>query len=172
MNAQRIDFRKFRREPALGWAILWLGAAVLSTVGWFDFQATRARDQREAARARQEQEQREAAAQARKPVVATSAQKRMKNMEAQLQMPWLPALRSLEDATDAPIYLLSLSVDPSAGRVRLEGEAPDFDAVLTYLQRIEQETTFDSTQLQSHEARKDGSTNAVRFAATTRWNGS
>jgi hypothetical protein len=165
-----IDFLRRRREPVIGWCLLAAGvAAIAGSVGvsrhWsHERSAVEAADQERAAameRARQ------LAARPKKPSLELV---RLQNAMPQLHQPWLPVLRFIEEATQAPVFLLGMSVAPDTGLVKLDGEAASFDDVVAYLRRLSDDGPLKSVQLRSHEAIVDPTGRAtVRFSVNATW---
>lgn len=169
MSAIRIDFLHPRRVPWLGIGLLVLGAGALALALWFDRTWAEQRAEREEAeRARQEAMER-TRREALRPVALTPDQRRLQHIAPVLRQPWLPSLRLIENATDAPVYLLALSIDPASGVVQLEAEAPDFKSALAYVQSLDEEGLLGPAQIRSHEDGPDPARPVVRFKVATRW---
>jgi hypothetical protein len=66
--------------------------------------------------------------------------------------------------------LLGLSIDPASGGLRLEGEAPSFEAALAYAKSLGEDGALGRAELRSHDLVNDPSGRAhVRFTAVTQW---
>jgi hypothetical protein len=171
MSAARIDFLHPRRLPWLGVGLLLLGGAAMATALWVDQTWAKERAVREdAERARLEAVDR-ARREALRPAVLTPDQLRLQRIAPVLRQPWLPTLRLIENATEAPVYLLALSVDPASGVVQLEAEAPDFSSALAYVKSLDEDGLLGPAQLRSHEQGTDPNRPTVRFKVATRWSG-
>lgn len=165
-----IDFLASRTTSWTGWCLLALGVAAGGAALHFDRLWVRQRAQIEAdvnARtAEAEQRSREAA----RPVPISPDQRRLQRIAPQLRQPWLPVLRIIEAATRPPVYLLALSVDPTSGTIRVEGEAPTFENVLEYAKELDHEGLLGPAELRSHEQLIDPTGHqAVRFTVVSRW---
>lgn len=169
MNAPTIDFLHPRRSW-LGWSLLVVGAAALAASLWLDQRwAAQRADSAAAARSREEAAQ-QAHRAALQPVVPSPDQRRLQRIASQLRQPWLPALRLIENVTEAPVFLLGLSIDPATGIVRVDGEAPNFDQALAYATLLDEQGLMGPAELRSHEQVTDPSGRAaVRFTIMTRW---
>ena len=169
MSAVRIDFLHPRRLPWLGLSLLLLGGASLAAALWIDraWGAER-RALEDAERARVEAVDR-ARREALRPVVLTPDQRRLQHIAPVLRQPWLPTLRLIENATEPPVFLLSLSIDPADGVVLLEAEAPDFNGALAYVQSLDEDGLLGPAQIRSHEQGSDPARPTVRFKVATRW---
>jgi len=171
MSAVRIDFLHPRRVLWLGIGLLLLGAASLAAALSVDQAWAKERAAREdAERARQEAADR-ARRDALQPAVLTPDQRRLQHVAPVLRQPWLPTLRLIENATEPPVYLLALSVDPASGVVQLEAEAPDFSGALAYVKSLDEDGLLGPAQIRSHEQGGDPSRPTVRFKVATRWSG-
>jgi len=170
MTGTVIDFLQPRRLPAFGWCLLVIGIACVTSVAWQQHQWDLERARQQDAKAEQEAAQRRAAEAARRPRVPTPDERRLQHVAPQLQQPWLPTLRAVENATESPVFLLAMSIDPSSGRVQLDGEAPSFDHALAYVQRLSDDGPLAGAHMASHEAAVDaGGRATVRFTVLTHW---
>lgn len=169
MSVVRIDFLHSRRTAWTGVGLLLLGAGSLAAALWID----RSWAAERAARQEFERARLETASKARRaallPLPITLEQRRMQRIAPVLRQPWLPTLRLIENATEPPIYLLGLSIEPNTGTVQMEGEAPDFKSALLYVQAIDEEGLLGPAQIRSHEQVNEAGRSAVRFKIATRW---
>lgn len=171
MSAIRIDFLHPRRVPWLGLGLLLLGGVALAAALWVDHTWAKELAAREdAERARLEAVE-QARREALRPAALSPDQLRLQRIAPALRQPWLPTLLLIENATEPPVYLLALSVDPASGVVQLEGEAPDFSRVLAYVKSLDEEGLLGPAQLRSHEQGADPTRPTVRFKVATRWSG-
>lgn len=170
MTARTVDFLRPPQQPRVGWLLLALGIAAIATALWCD-QHWLAR------RAAVERAEREALAvqtatqKPPKPVEPSLAQRRWEQAQVELRRPWLPTLRAVESATVNPVFLLSMTIDPAKGLIKLEGEAPSFDHALAYVQVLDEGGALRPAQLVSHEQSADGAPGrpSVKFSAVTQW---
>lgn len=171
MNATTIDFLSPQRVHWLGWCGLALGVSALLGTLWLDRQWTRERQEHEAGQKLREEAAQQAQRAALQPIAATPDQRRLQRIAPQLRQPWLPVLRLVENVTEAPVFLLTLGIDPATGVVRLDGEAPGFDHALAYAQALDDEGVMGPAQLRSHEFVNEPGTArpSVRFSVVTRW---
>ena len=102
------------------------------------------------------------------PRVPTTAQRRGIQVQSVMARPWTAALGAVESATREPVRLVSLSIDPATGQLRLEGESPTFDEAVTYVQALGAQRALASATLVSH-APATGSEAGIRFSATASW---
>ena len=168
MSRPTIDFLYPPRTPLLGWFLLAAGVLCFATALWLSNKWSA--DQLLARRAEQ------AAADARrerlrpKPQAAPTIEQLRQNQAAiELRRPWLPALRAIESATTAPIFLLSLTIDPATGLVKLEGEAPSLDHALAYGLVLDEGGVLQPAIVNSHDVVTNPARTVVRFAASSRW---
>lgn len=166
-----IDFLHPTRPPALGWAVLGAGAASLAAAlwlanAWAQADATRAQAQRAQAEARLQQ----AAQSARRTPAAD--ERRQQFLARQLGQAWLPTLRLVENATQPPVFVLALSMDPAAASLRLDGEAPDLQGALDYASVLHEKHLLGPAELRSHETTTDMTGRpVVRFTLLASWGG-
>lgn len=170
MSAAFIDFHRPRRVPVLGWVLFALGSAVLAGGLWLDRAWTNERAAVEAARRARDDAARQARELASRPVPLTADELRQRAAAPLLRQPWLPVLRVVEAATEPPVFLLGLAIDPASGQIRIEGEAPSFAEVLAYAQSLRDDVLVPA-QLRSHEAFTDPNNGrqATRFSVTSQW---
>lgn len=171
MSTYAIDFLQTRKPRWIGWCLFVAGLAALVASLWLEQRWTASRTQREAvARSRAEAAQ-EARRVALRPVPLSADERRLWKVAGQLRQPWLPSLRVIENVTEAPVYLVGLSIDPATGTVRLDGEAPTFDHALVYMQSLDEVGLIGPAELRSHEVVAEAATgrSALRFTIVTRW---
>jgi hypothetical protein len=171
MTSATIDFLHPRRTSALGWWLLAVGVIALALSLWLDARwAGQRAEQRQAQQQREDVAARDRAA-ALQPVAPTPQDLRLRAIAPQLRQPWLPTLRLIENVTEAPVFLLAVSIDPGAGAVRLDGEAPGFTEALTYAHSLDDDALMGPARLRSHETTADPVTGApvVRFSIFTSW---
>ena len=170
MSGAAIDFLRPVRPPRIGWVLLAIGTLCLGGALWLDRQW--ADERAAAARAEQQALAAERARQAPPPPAEpTLAQRRWQQAQLELQRPWLPTLRAVESATVNPVFLLSLTIEPSKGLIKLEAEAPSFDHALAYVQMLDEGGALQPATLLLHEqaANLGDGRGSVKFSAMTHW---
>jgi hypothetical protein len=170
MTNGAIDFLRSPRQPRVGWVLLTLGS--MAIVGalwcdqhWFAYRTAIEHAEREALAAQMVRQV------PPKPAEPSLAQRRWEQAQVELRRPWLPTLRAIESATVNPVFLLSMTIDPAKGLIKLDGEAPSFDHALAYVQVLDEGGALRPAQLISHEQSPDGAPGhpSVKFSAVTRW---
>ena len=170
MSAPTIDFLHPPRAGRLGWVMLVVGAVMLAAAAWFHHRWTTQRADRDTALLAQQEAVERTQRDALKPLPPTPDQRRFQRIAPQLRQPWLPTLRLIENVSEPPVFLLGLSVDPVAGTLRIDGETPTFDQVLSYMQTLDEPGLLGPAELRSHEQAVDPMGHAtVRFTIVTRW---
>lgn len=170
MSGSTVDFLHAPRRPRIGWVLLALGSAALAMALWCEQRWASERAATELA-----DEQALAAQRALlallPPPEPTLAQRRWQQAQGELRRPWLPALRAIEAATVNPVFLLSMTIEPSKGLIKLDAEAPSFDNALAYVQVLDIGGVLQPAVLVSHEQAADvaGGRGTVRFSALTHW---
>jgi hypothetical protein len=170
MSGPAVDFLRAPQPPRIGWVLLALGVGALATTLWLDqrWASERAATDRTE---RQAQDARRAQQAPPPPVEPTLAQRRWQQAQGELRRPWLPALRAIESATVNPVFLLSMTIEPGTGLIKLDAEAPSFDHALAYVQVLDEGGVLQPATLVSHEQSVDagGGRSAVKFSAVTHW---
>ncbi len=171
MNARTIDFLRPRRTPLLGWLLLVAGSLAVGIAVRQEQHFDAAQALRDDAEARFEHDEtiaRERSEAAAKP---TPESRRLDAAELEVRRPWLATLEAVEAATSAPVYVLDFTVQPSKGLVHLEGESPDFDQAVAYVERLRSEGALSHASLASHESVTDAATarQLVRFSVNAIW---
>jgi len=171
MSETTIDFLRRRRTPWLGWCLLAAGAFSLIAVLWLERNWTADRRMREASALARVDSAQNAQRIALQPVPPTPDQRRFDRVAPQLRQPWLPTLRLIENVTQAPVFLLGLSIDPANGAVRLEGEAATFEQAIAFAQALSDDAVIGPAHLRSHEVVNDSTTgqSVTRFSIVTTW---
>lgn len=105
------------------------------------------------------------------PRKAGDAARRASLVAAQLALPWGGLFDAVEGAADGNVALLGLEPDPNRGLLRLTAEARDKEAMLGYLERLQQQPSIARAALESHTAREGGDARApVQFVLVAHWN--
>lgn len=170
MRSRPIDFLRAPRPPIVGWCLLLIGIAALASALMVHRQREIQRAELETAASQRDAAQRRLQEAALRPKVLSADDRRLQKIAAQLQQPWLPTLRAIEGATESPVFLLGLAIDPATGKIQLDAEAPSFDHALVYVQRLSEDGALPSAQMASHESIIDPSGRAaVRFTVVATW---
>ena len=169
MSGRAVDFLQAPQPPRVGWVLLALGIAALAAALWCEQHWASER-----AAAEHAEQQALAAQRARQapppPVEPTLAQRRWQQAQPELRRPWLPALRAIESATVNPVFLLSMTIEPSKGLIKLDAEAPSFDHALAYVQVLDEGGVLQPATLMSHDQAGDAAgRSTVKFSAVTHW---
>lgn len=169
MNNNAVDFLKNQGPPKIGWLLLAVGFGALALALWFE---------------KQWMEERQAAARTHQSELATQriqiaplplaeptlAQRRWEQAQPELRRPWLATLRAVESAAVNPVFLLSMTIEPVTGVIKLDAEAPSFDYALAFVQVLDVGDALLPGALVSHEQVGDlAGRSSVRFTTTTRW---
>lgn len=170
MSTLRVDFLAPAKPRWVSWGMLAFGCAAMVVALWLDRQWSQQRAQQEAATAARVAELERRRQEAERPIAPSAEQRRLERVAPQLRQPWLPVLRAIEGASRPPVHLLALSIDPTAGTVRVEGEAPSFEAAMAYSRSLDVPGVLGPAQLRSHDqVADDGGRAVVRFAVVAPW---
>jgi Tfp pilus assembly protein PilN len=88
---------------------------------------------------------------------------------ARLAIPWGELYRCLEENADQDVSLLSVQPNPDKGELRLSGEARNFAALRSYLQRLGESGTLTEVRLLNHEPRESDAQKPVVFSLVAVW---
>ena len=90
------------------------------------------------------------------------------NARRTLEADWTGLLAALERGRPARIALLSVESDAAQGRLRLEADAKNLPAMLSYLEGLDA-TGLRQVRLQSHVAMEAEGQDYIHFTATAGW---
>jgi hypothetical protein len=171
VSAHRIDFLQSRRTPLLGWLLLVAGMLASGQAARLEQRLEATRDSHDRAQAQLEHDEEQARQRLMAASLPTPESHRLAGAAAEIQRPWLAALRSVEGATSAPVYILDFSIDPAKGHVHLGGESPDFDQAVGYVEHLASGAGVTGTQLSSNEqVTEPGSGRMiVKFTVDANW---
>jgi hypothetical protein len=168
-----LDFHRAPGQPFIGWLLLLLGFAAVVGASALHRHRESIRAQEDInieTRAAAQRQEREAAL---RPRVIPLEETRLRHVQPELDRPWLPLLRSIESSTEAPVFLLGLSMDPSSGKLQIDAEAPSFDEAMDYVRRLADVDLLKSVQIVSHDNVLDPwGRPAVKFTVAARWSAS
>ena len=170
MNHVAPDFLRGPARPYAGWVCLGVGTlAIVAALAW-DYHEAQGRE----AALRAQRQAQEAAGSTTAPAPSPAeraAQQRVRQVQAELRMPWLAVLQAVEAATVKPVYMLSMSVEPSSGAVRLDAEATNYEQALAYARALGESGLLAPAMLVSHEQIAEAAPGrpALRFSVSTRW---
>lgn len=173
MSALNIDFVRQRHGPRpLAWLLLACGLLVTAAVAldWrsaqADWQSAQAQAERQA-----RQTQRARPVRAAAPVVAPDTLQSGQRIASALGQPWDLLLRDLESLSAAPVALVGLEARAQGQGVRLTGEARQMQDAVDYVARLRTLPSTRSASLTSHEIRRDGAVEVLRFSVDMSWQG-
>lgn len=171
MHALTLDFR--HNDRPFGWInslLLLTGLALLSLTAYYAWQmsertselesfvASRSKPAAKSSASRNSGEQQEME---REMGVA-------RNVVTQLNLPWEPMFKVLEDAPQK-VALLSVEPDARKRELVLTGEAKDFTEMLDYVRYLQGQPMFFGINLQTHQINQQDNDKPVRFRLTAGW---
>ena len=106
------------------------------------------------------------------PQTLASELQRAREILLALTLPWGDLFASAESSGTPDVALLSIESDTDKRRVRISGEAKNFEAMLGYLRYLEARPTLVDVYLQSHELQKQDPQQPMRFVLNAEWRGS
>ncbi len=166
-----VDFLRRPGTSWIGWLLLVLGVATSAGVLTWRAQYLRELAERENTVRAQEAATLREQELARRRAAPTPQSLRQDKARQVLQWPWIDVLRTVESATEAPVFLLSLTGDVAQSEVRLEAESTSFAQAVEYVRRLTEAGGFSEARLQSHEQLPDPMTGGakVRFSVVATW---
>ena len=87
----------------------------------------------------------------------------------QLSFPWDKLFKALESSMTEDIALLSVQPDVAGGIVTLNAEARDWDAMLDYIRRLNEDKFLTDVHLVSHQIQQTDPQRPVRFVLSCSW---
>jgi chorismate mutase len=86
-----------------------------------------------------------------------------------LSAPWDAFFNGFESISNKKVAILSIDPDIQTGVLRLEGEAKDYPAVLTFISQLRETKPFVKVFLSRHEYRRDDPQHPIMFMITMHW---
>jgi hypothetical protein len=170
VQALQIDFvRRRRLASPLGWLLLLVG---LIGLGGVVLDYTQAQDELLAVQARSQRQARiDKPAPARRPAAPMNPESSNAAVHASaaLTQPWDGLLRELESLNEPRVALLSLDAKAEARTLRVTGEANAMADVVAYIKRLRPSPLTRSAALVTHEIRRDGQVDVIRFSLDVIW---
>ena len=84
-------------------------------------------------------------------------------------LPWETLFQKLESASNDNIALLAIDPDSNKGKIRISGEAKDFDALLEYIRILQKTDFFINVYLQHHQIQELDPEKPIRFTLDASW---
>jgi hypothetical protein len=163
-----------RRNSRSGWLLLLVGA-VVAGAAIFRWQAASEETARWTSKAAQWQSAAKRAGHGTGEVASGDAATLRPQVEAaakaiaRLATPWGDLYRCLEDSVDETVSLLAILPNVEKGEVRLNGEAKDFAALRSYLQRLSESGTLTEVRLLSQEVKQSDAQRPIVFSIIAVW---
>lgn len=172
--ARRSLWRALAHTGALTWSVGTLALLALLVAG-FNTQQLRHQHtalQQQIQTALQQQRVRNAPVPLIKPAVLPVLQIFAINTAIeQLNLPWRDLLDAVESATPKQIALLSLEPDARKHLLKGVAEARDSDAMIAYIEALQQQSFFSDVVLTRHDTNEQDVRKPLRFQFEARWPG-
>lgn len=176
MRALDISFGGASRVHWLGWVYLLIGITCCLGGGAIYLQASERLKAAQTmaastdAAARDRAAQMTAALQARNAPPAFLNDKRWLRASAELKLPWMQTLNTLEASTKPPVFLMGFKSDMQTGLIQLDGEASSFEEILAYVNVLQKTPALRHVWLQQHAESPDSTGRPViRFIVQSSW---
>jgi hypothetical protein len=170
VQALQINFVRRRRFASpLGWLLLLVGVIGLGVVV-LDY--TQAQDELAAVQARSQRLARSdkpAPARRNAAPVNPDTTRATVHASAALAQPWDGLLHELESLHDPRVALLSVDAKAEARTLRMTGEALAMADVVAYIKRLRRLPLTRNVALVTHETRRDGQVDVIRFSLDVVW---
>ncbi|PKO25953.1 MAG: hypothetical protein CVU35_01515 [Betaproteobacteria bacterium HGW-Betaproteobacteria-8] len=170
LNRIRLNHTGARRfENSLAYALLFMGIAIAVVL----FIAMQTLNQQNAALIRNINQLQQPGAVNQKVNAVVSAGKQeeiaaVRNVMAELSMPWEPLFRALETLNIPDIKLVAVEPNPRQHKLRLTAEASDTGTMLLYVERMSRQPIFKDVLLLMHEQTTNGMM-PIRFVVEAAW---
>jgi Tfp pilus assembly protein PilN len=170
MKALDLDFVPRRRMPLAGWAMLCAALFALADSGLqflalnddLDRAERLLRDERAGSRGRA------AVAKTLDPALLKDLGQAEQVLN-RLALPWDELFRTVETAKTDRVALLALEPDAQKGELSISGEAADYESVLAYAARLQQQGRLSAVHLVRHEVKQDDPQHPVAFILAASW---
>lgn len=162
-----------RRGSRIGWVLL-LAGAVLIGMAVLDWWAANGQAAHWGAQARNWQDKAKRLEGRGIGVAVDSAAFRQQVQAtgkaiSRLATPWGELYSTLESSIDESVSLLAISPNAEKGELRLNGEAKDFAALRSYLQRLSDSGTLTDVRLLRQEVKQSDAQRPILFSIVATW---
>ncbi|MDO9420111.1 MAG: hypothetical protein Q7T66_05545 [Herminiimonas sp.] len=86
-----------------------------------------------------------------------------------LSMPWDELFREIEASLNEEVTLLSVEPDTEKQEIRITAEAKNLIAMLDYMKRVQDMTSFKDAHIENHQIQVQDSQRPVRFLISAQW---
>lgn len=84
-------------------------------------------------------------------------------------LPWDVLFQTMEASNNDNIALLGIDPDSKKGKIKISGEAKDFDALLGYIRILQKSNFFTEVYLQHHQVQELDPDKPIRFTLDASW---
>lgn len=171
MQKLKLNFNQASDQPSrlVGWLLLFIGIALLLelVVSYNKMLQERAALNKEIStyKIQMDVSRRESPRQQYAETDFDSGRKIIKR----LSTPWESFFSGLESINSKKVAVISIEPDMQAGLLRLEGEAKDYPAVLTFIAQLRETKPFSKVFLSHHEYKRDDPQHPVGFTVLLHW---
>ncbi len=87
----------------------------------------------------------------------------------QMGLPWDALFQTMESADNDNIALLAIDPDSKKGKLKITGEAKNFDSLLEYIRILQKKNFFTGVYLQHHQIQELDPEKPIRFTLDASW---
>jgi len=170
MKRLDLDFHQnqTKRKKAAGWLLLLIALAV--AIGLVASHNDLKKEQQHAkATLTQQHERRQETSNAADIKELEPQFQRAAAVIEQLSFPWDKLFKALESSMNEDVALLSVQPDVAGGIVTLNAEARDWNAMLDYIRRLNEDKFLTDVHLVSHQNQQSDPQHPVRFVLSCAW---
>lgn len=174
MEALLLDYQLTRRAPKRGEVIaLILALALTVVVGTYyqlvGIEMSDLEDQQAALRPAGKKSASDRRLAGMDPQQLRTEIKQANEVMSQLGLPWETLFRDIESAAQHRVALLAIEPDSNKHTVRITGEARDMNAMLAYIQFLQEKSSLRNVYLHSHQIEQAVAEKPVRFTIGATW---
>ena len=169
MRALAIDFQRGPRPHPAGWLLLLAGCGLAGVVVHTARETTAQAHAQQARLARASAQLAAVTIPAATPTRSDAAFTAAREALEQARLPWDQLFAALEAAQGQDVGLLTVAPEPARGQIRIEAEARNLGAMLSYQLLLQQQPGLAQVVLVDHSIMKDQPHAPVRFQLLAAW---
>jgi hypothetical protein len=173
MSELRLDYQPYSPIPWIGIVVLVLALITLILTGTYYYglssQVSNLEDKVVRAKDRGAQHDLANRSTARSAVELAQEVTNANDVLRHLSVPWDSLFHAVESSGGHNVTLLAIEPDVEKQQVKIQGEAKNFSALMSYITHLQGQAVFGSVYLQNHDVQKDDPDKPVRFSLLADW---